>query len=83
MAAHLPQSAQFFKSYTASSNNIAKYSELSPCGHPAITDTQLIWTEAKSPAKTDYRRLTEINSHYYGLSLMRTLTRGPYSYKGS
>ena len=32
-----------------------------------------------------YRRLTEINSRYYGLSLMRTPTRGPYSvrYKGS
>ena len=32
-----------------------------------------------------YRRLTEINSRYYGLSLMRTLPRGPYSvrYKGS
>ena len=31
-----------------------------------------------------YRRLTKINSRYYGLSLMRTLTRGPYSvrYKG-
>ena len=29
--------------------------------------------------------LTEINSRYYGLSLMRTLTRGPYSvhFKGS
>ena len=41
-------------------------------------------TAAKFSAKTNYRRLIEINSRYYGLSLMRTLTRGPYSvrYKG-
>ena len=62
-----------------------KYSQLSPCGHPAITDTPIKRTAAKSPAKTNYRRLTEINSHYYGLSLIRTLTQGPCSvlYKGS
>ena len=32
-----------------------------------------------------YRRSTEMNSRYYGFSLMRTLTRGPYSvrYEGS
>ena len=61
------------------------YSQLSPCGHPAITNTPIIRTAAKSPAKTSCRRLTEINSRYYGLSLMRTLTRGPNSvrYKGS
>ena len=61
------------------------YSQLSPCGHPAITDTPIKRTVAKSPAKTNYRRLTEINSRYYGLSLMRTRIRGPYSvrYKGS
>ena len=33
------------------------YSQLSPCGHPAITDTPIIRTEAKSQAKTIYRRL--------------------------
>ena len=61
------------------------YSQLSPCGHPAITDTPIIRTAAKSPAKTNYRCLTEINSRYYELSLMRTLTRGPHSvrHKGS
>ena len=31
----------------------------------------------KSPAKINYRPLTEINSCYYGLWLLRTLTRGP------
>ena len=51
---------------------------LSPCEHPTITDTLMIWTVAKSPAKTNYRCLTEINSRYYGLSLKRTLTWGPY-----
>ena len=52
---------------------------------PAITDTPIKRTAAKSPAKTIYRRLTEINSRYCGLLLMRTLTRGPYNvrYEGS
>ena len=40
-------------------------------GHPIIR------TVAKSLAKINYRRLTETNSRYYGLSLVRTLTRGP------
>ena len=31
----------------------------------------------KSPAKINCRRLTEIISRYYGLSLLKTLTRGP------
>ena len=34
-------------------------------GHPAITDS------SKIPGES-YRRLTEINSRYYGLSLLRT-----------
>ena len=34
-------------------------------GHPAITDSSKISGES-------YRRLTEINSHYHGLSLLRT-----------
>ena len=55
-----------------------KYSQLSPCGHLAITDTPIKRTAAKSQEKTNYRRLIEINSCYHGLSLMRTLTRGPY-----
>ena len=50
-----------------------------------MTDTSIKRTAAKSPAKTNYRRLTEINTRYYGHSLIRTLPRGPYSvrYKGS
>ena len=61
------------------------YSQLWFCRHPAITNTPIKRTAAKSPTKTYYRRLTETNSRYYGLSLMRTLTRGPYSvrFKGS
>ena len=51
-----------------------QYSQLSPCGHPAITDTPIIRTADKFRAKINYRRLTEINSRYYGLSLQRTLT---------
>ena len=47
---------------------------LSPCGHPAITDTPIIRTADKFRAKINYRHLTEINSRYYGLSLQRTLT---------
>ena len=34
-------------------------------GHPAITDS------SKIPGES-YKRLTEINSRYYGLSLLRT-----------
>ena len=50
------------------------YSQLSPCEHLAITDTPIKRTAVKSQEKPNYRRLTEINSRYYGLSLMRTLT---------
>ena len=60
-------------------HSLVQYSPLPPCGHPTITDTELTWTEAKSPAKTDHRCLTEINSNYYRFSLTRTLTRAPYS----
>ena len=56
------------------SNHILYYSQLSPCGHLAITNTPIKRTAAKSQEKPNYRRLTEINSSYYGLSLMRTLT---------
>ena len=55
------------------------FSQLSTCGHPAITDTPIIRTSAKSRSKINYRHLTEINSWYYGLCLMRTLTQDPYS----
>ena len=61
------------------------YSQLSPFGYLSMTDIPIIQTAAKSKAKIIYRRLTEINSRYYGLSVMRTLTRGPNSvrHKGS
>ena len=55
------------------------YSQLSPFGYLAMTDTPIIQIAAKFKAKIIYRRLTEINSRYYGLSVMRTLTRGPNS----
>ena len=53
------------------------YSHLSPCGHPTIADTPIKRTVAKPLAKTNYKRLTEINSHYYGLLLKRTWIRSP------
>ena len=56
------------------SHFISFYSQLSPCAHLAITDTPIKRTAVKSQEKPNYRRLTEINSRYYGLSLMRTLT---------
>ena len=56
---------------------VCMYSQPSPCGHHAITDTPIIRTAAEFPAKMNYRRLTEIFSRYYGLSLLRTLTRSP------
>ena len=36
-----------------------QYSQLSPCGHPPITDTPIIRTAAKSRAKINCRGLTE------------------------
>ena len=54
-----------------------KYSQQSPCVHLAI---MIIRTGNKFPAKVSYRRLIAIKSCYYwGLSLLRTLTRGPES----
>ena len=54
------------------------WSQLLPGGHPAIVDTPIIRTEAKSLAKINYRCLTELKSSYR-LSLKRTLSQGPYS----
>ena len=31
---------------------VPHYSQLPPCGHPAITDTSLLWTKEKSLAET-------------------------------
>ena len=45
-----------------------KYSQLSPCGFPAITD------KIQIPM---YRGLTENDSRYYGLSLFRTQNNVP------
>ena len=45
------------------------YSQISPCRHPAITDTPIIWTAVKSQEKINYRDLTEINSRYCGLEV--------------
>ena len=42
---------------------------------PVSTDTPIIRTAATSLTKINHRRLTEINSNYYGLSPLRTLTR--------
>ena len=56
------------------------YGQLSPCGHLAITDTPLIRTKAKCPAKINYRRLTEMNSRNYGLSLVFDLLGSVYQY---
>ena len=39
----------------------------------------MIRTAAKTQAKIYYKCLTDINSRYHGLSLMRILTQGPYS----
>ena len=44
-----------------------------------MSDTPIMLTAATSQAKINYRCLTEVNSRYFGVSLMRTLTQGPYS----
>ena len=65
--------------YNSKQSILMEYSQLLPCRHPAIMGTLIRQTAATSPAKTNYRHLREINSRYYGLSLMRTLLRRPYS----
>ena len=50
--------------------HIGRYSQLPACGHLAITDTPLLRTAA-IPGES-YRRFTELNSRYYGLSLLRS-----------
>ena len=50
-------------------NGKRRYSQLSPCGHLAITDTLIIRTAAKSPAKN---KLQTFNWHKF--PLLRTLT---------
>ena len=48
-----------------------QYSQLLPCWHLAVRDTLIKQKVAKSLAKKNHRRLTEMKSCYYGLSLKR------------
>ena len=48
--------------------------KITPTVNSRLADTPIIPTADKFQAKINYRRLTEINSRYYGLSLQRTLT---------
>ena len=48
--------------------------KIMPTVNSRLADTPIIQTADKFRAKINYRRLTEINSRYYGLSLQRTLT---------
>ncbi len=52
---------------------ITTYSQLSPCRHLAITDTPLLRTGIEVLAK----RITENNSRYYRLPVLRTPNGGP------
>ena len=60
--------------YCRENNNTLEtlYSQRSPCGHVAITDTPLIRTAAKSPAKITVIWLKQTpantNTRYYGLT---------------
>ena len=60
-------------------NSVIRLQSTLACGHPAIMDPPIIRTADKFRAKINCRHLTELNSRYYGLSLQRTLTQGPYS----
>ena len=48
----------------------SRYSRLSPCGHLAIMDTPPLKTRVSLPGET-HKEMTEINSCYYALSLLR------------
>lgn len=54
-------------------NSLYHTSQLSPSGHAAIPEPLVKRTAAKSQAKINYRRWTEIHSRYYELSQKRTL----------
>ena len=64
---------KFVYARTLQIRQVTVYSQLSPCGHFAITDTPIIRTAAKFPVEINYKRLTEINACYFGLSLQSTL----------
>lgn len=51
-------------------NFFSWYSRLSPCGRLAITDTPPLKTRVSPPGEI-HKEMTEINSRYYGLSLLR------------
>ena len=68
---------KLYESWKSRCSFLCNYGQILPCGHLAIMETPIIRTAAKSPAKLNYRHLTEIKSRYYGLSLLRTLIRGP------
>lgn len=53
------------------------YTQQSVASTVNSADTLIIWTAAKSQARINYRHLTGINSRYYRLALIRTLTRCP------
>ena len=55
------------KKYPSRIHSNDKYSQLSPCRHPTITDTPITRTAAKSLAKINCKHLTEMNSRYYKL----------------
>ena len=46
--------------------NITNYSQLSPCGHPAIADVRY-YGQNPDPRQS-YGSLTGNDSHYYGIS---------------
>ena len=61
---------------------IVSVSSFLQCNHSntvnsCLVDTSLAQIAAKSCAKINYRCLTEINSCYYGLLVLGTLTQGP------
>ena len=61
------------------------YSQLWPWGHLAITDTQLLRTPSYYGQELSSRRIriTDNNSRYHGLSLLRTTNPGPDSVRYS
>ena len=55
---HVQQKNQYWSMTIGRDSFPALYSQLSPCEHPAITDTPIIRTTAKSPVKTNYSQLS-------------------------
>ena len=75
---HVQQKNQYWSMTIGRDSFRALYSQLSPCEHPAITDTPIIRTAAKSPVKRSYSLLSPCgHPAITGNPIIRTAAKSP------